>query len=273
MYHFDRNAFCYRTELRGNKLIKVGISRTNTLITLIGIRKAEIAGHQPPIEMVPALKTLRATVSQFDRIGDVGLYMWLCSLFPGETSSLEWPIVEFEKLFRRFKDAREHQTMALAWFLAGVSESAKVSKQRGLFADLAAETHLLLKQSQESSGLFRHASSRNSFSGWARSRIASFADQIFPIYALSRFSAVFGVEAGLQSAISCAERLCELQGTMGQWWWHYDALGGASDWTVSSVFRPPGWHGPDGSLRTKPCIRQELFRFDIQGAQLDIRAE
>src|SRR6185436_6781341 len=127
---------------------------------------------------------------------------------------------------RRFKDARERRTMELAWFLAGISESAGVSKEHRLLADVAAKTHLLLKENQESSGLFRHASSRNSLSGWMRSRIASFADQIFPIYALARFYGVFGDDAGLQSAISCAEKLCELQGLLGQWWWHYDAVEG-----------------------------------------------
>ena len=101
MYYFDRGSFCYRTELRGSELIKIGISRTNTLIALLGIRKAEIAGHQPPIEVVPAMKTLRATASQFDRIGDVGLNLWLSSMFPAETSPLDWSIFGFEKIFRQ----------------------------------------------------------------------------------------------------------------------------------------------------------------------------
>jgi len=67
---------------------------------------------------------------------------------------------------------------------------------------------------------------RNSVAGLFRSHIASFADQIYPIYALSRFSEVFGIETALDSALSCANRICELQGPLGQWWWHYDAVGG-----------------------------------------------
>ena len=48
----------------------------------------------------------------------------------------------------------------------------------------------------------------------------------FGLKVLDRAAAAFGDDAGLQSAISCAERLCELQGPLGQWWWHYDAVEG-----------------------------------------------
>ena len=72
MYHDDHRMFCYRTELQGDMLVKRGISRTNTLITLIGIRKTELAGFRSPMELGPALDVLAASVADFDSIGDIG---------------------------------------------------------------------------------------------------------------------------------------------------------------------------------------------------------
>ena len=58
--------------------------------------------------------------------------------------------------------------------------------------------------------------------GRLRAHVGCFADQVYPIQALSRLAVVTGDAAYLDSANSCAARICELQGEQGQWWWHYD---------------------------------------------------
>jgi hypothetical protein len=55
-----------------------------------------------------------------------------------------------------------------------------------------------------------------------RNHVASFADQVYPIQALSRYHAVFGDERALAAANRCADAICRLQGPEGEWWWHYD---------------------------------------------------
>jgi len=230
MYWGAQNAFCFRTRRRGNRISKIGISRTNTLITMIGIRRAQLAGFHPPIAVDSVISALRKSFSSFDKIGDVGLYLWLSAMYPFHDNPLAWPAEPIRSGLRSFRDAREHRTMELAWFLSGLAEVAdrKDLKQeiKEEIRDVAMRTSVLIRENQEASGLFRHMSSRDSVAGRLRSHIGSFADQIYPIYALSRFAEVFGLEEGIQSALSCANRVCELQGPKGQWWWHYEAVRG-----------------------------------------------
>jgi hypothetical protein len=54
------------------------------------------------------------------------------------------------------------------------------------------------------------------------SRFGTFADQIFPVYALSMFARAFQIEEPLESALACANSICALQGQLGQWWFLYD---------------------------------------------------
>jgi hypothetical protein len=58
--------------------------------------------------------------------------------------------------------------------------------------------------------------------GGARSHVACYADQVYPIFALSRFAAKHRDSAALQAALRCARRICKVMGPEGQWWWHYD---------------------------------------------------
>jgi hypothetical protein len=74
-------------------------------------------------------------------------------------------------------------------------------------------------------GIFGHTRKSTSI-GSLRGRIGNFADQVYPIYALSTFSRAFRSERGLDAAVECAKTICNLQGAYGQWWWHYDAATG-----------------------------------------------
>lgn len=68
-------------------------------------------------------------------------------------------------------------------------------------------------------------------------RVACFADQVYPILALSNYGAVFGDKQCVEYAAGAAEQICRLQGPLGQWWWHYDARGGkiCEEYPVFSV--------------------------------------
>jgi hypothetical protein len=226
MYLHDRRMFCYRTRLEGDVLVKNGFSKTNTLITLIGIRKAELAGYPPPVEIGPVFDMLHDTQTSLDSIGDIGLYLWLLSMYGAENFEPRNFRIELGSALERYQDARQNRTMELSWFLSGLSEAAIACPGMHAHSELAAKTFSLIKANQEASGLFRHLSQAGSLSGHLRSRIASFADQIYPIYAFSRFCEAYATESALVPAIACAQRICALQGTLGQWWWHYDVVKG-----------------------------------------------
>jgi hypothetical protein len=75
------------------------------------------------------------------------------------------------------------------------------------------------------SGLFPH------FPDWRRSmtlrrHVACFADQVYPIQALSNYYRFRGSQEVQDIVCRCGDRLCSLQGIDGQWWWHYDVRTG-----------------------------------------------
>jgi hypothetical protein len=45
---------------------------------------------------------------------------------------------------------------------------------------------------------------------------------IYPIQALAKYAAASGNGHALEIASRCARKVCSLQGSAGQWWWHYD---------------------------------------------------
>ena len=62
--------------------------------------------------------------------------------------------------------------------------------------------------------------------GILRGGVGSFADQVYPIYGISKFSQALGDEKALERALDCGLNICEAQGPLGQWWWHYDSSTG-----------------------------------------------
>lgn len=73
-------------------------------------------------------------------------------------------------------------------------------------------------------GLFqRH--NRNSIRELITKRIACFADQVYPIVALSTYGRVFDDKQSIDMAARAVEQICNYQGDLGQWQWHYDVPG------------------------------------------------
>ena len=60
----------------------------------------------------------------------------------------------------------------------------------------------------------------------ARGRIGSFADQVYPVYALTRFSQAYQDAWRTRTCAADWARPVPEQGSLGQWWWHYDSVKG-----------------------------------------------
>ena len=61
---------------------------------------------------------------------------------------------------------------------------------------------------------------------WYRAHVGSFADQVYPIQALTRLHASADDPEALEVASMVAAGICAVQGEGGQWWWHYDSRTG-----------------------------------------------
>ena len=128
--------------------------------------------------------------------------------------------------------------MELAWFLTGLAQAAGTSPRfAASLTDLATKTFHLLEENQGEHGLFGHLSTKKSLEGRLRGRIGSFADQVYPIFAMSKLAKAFDLEEPLGAALYCAKAICDAQGKWGQWWWLYDARRGSvsSRYPVYSV--------------------------------------
>jgi hypothetical protein len=108
----------------------------------------------------------------------------------------------------------DHATVEVAWTLAALSAlcDPALNDVRDRVADR------LLNTCGTTPTLFPH---RTDKSGW-RSHVTCFADQIYPIHALSMYAAAARNARALDAASAAGLHLCRLQGREGQWWWHYD---------------------------------------------------
>ena len=238
MFVAEKKLFCYRLLRTGQGLVCEGLSPRYTIMTLLGLHEIERTGARSPFDVPALYASFVQDTSWIRGAGDLGLLIWLTAACdPDEIDGLSRRF-DWETALDRYVDAREAKTMELAWLLAGLSHAglACPDKLSGL-RSLAFEAYRRLERNRGKSGLFGHQSTAKSVAGFFRGRIGSFADQIYPIYALAKFAIAFDQEAPARVALDCANAICEAQGELGQWWWLYDSQTGrvSSPYPVYSV--------------------------------------
>jgi hypothetical protein len=227
MFDERRQLFCDRLVRTESGLKKEGLSQRYTLMTLLGLRQGENFGLRNPFNVDAILNGLLEDTRWLDNIGDLGLLLWTCALVAPE---------RFEEVYRKFEVATvidrdplavDKFTMEMAWFLAGLAHGA-LAGQDGIpgIASLAERSFQIVCGNQGHNGIFGHRAWGTKSAGAIRGRLGSFADQVYPIYALSKFSSAFRHGEALGRAEACAETICSAQGPLGQWWWHYDSRTG-----------------------------------------------
>lgn len=227
MFDSEQGLFCFRLKQTEHGLVREGISLRYTIICLLGLHRFEASGGRAPINVCATLDKLLDQSDRITNAGDLGLLLWLCALVSSDHLSRASRILDLQSALRRYHDARQRRTMELAWFLSGL---AHATLARGAdipeLSELALRTYGLLKENQGENGLFGHLHTKSSFSGILRGRIGSFADQVYPIYALSKYSQAYDAPEAVKLALKCAEGISTAQGPLGQWWWHYDSVTG-----------------------------------------------
>lgn len=238
MFDAKRQLFCHRLVRTPGGLEREGISPRYTVMTLLGLKELEDAGQEHPFDLRRSYAALIADRSWIQGIGDLGLLIWVTAALEPERVADLFRIFDCRAALYRSPDAREARTMELAWFLGGLAHAAEASSELAdSLRDLCVESCRRLQLNQGKHGLFGHMGTKNSVAGRLRGRIGSFADQVYPIYALSKIATWFHMEEARKPAVDCASAICEAQGERGQWWWLYDARKGrvASHYPVYSV--------------------------------------
>ena len=227
MFDVTSQLFCDRMELGRSGLVRKGLSRRYTITALLGLHRAKAAGLNSPVDVKAVLDGLLQNTNWIGNLGDLGLLLWLCALDRPEALEEICSRLDIQGALTRFPEGREGSTSELAWFLSGLAHAAlALSPNRPKLTDLAVKTYESLSNNQGDHGIFGHLAVKKTLAGVLRGRIGSFADQVYPIYALTRFAQAYEVDAALQVARKCAEAICKVQGPLGQWWWHYDASTG-----------------------------------------------
>jgi hypothetical protein len=233
-----RGLFCYRLVQKSHGLVREGLSPRYTAMTLLGLHEFEENGGQSPFDAAALYRSLASDPGWIRSAGDLGLFLWVAAVFAPDTIHTLNERFSFEGALDHYVDAREGRTMELAWFLTGLAAAAeKSARLANAFTDLALKTYRRLKENQGGHGFFGHLHTRGSLAGSLRGAIGSFADQLYPIYAISKLAQAFQVDGVLGSALECAEAICRAQGNLGQWWWLYDSRSGrvSSRYPVYSV--------------------------------------
>lgn len=237
MYDGDRNGFCYRVRKTEQGIVCDGESLRYTIITLLGLKRYEQHLGPSPISIREAFNETVNKSASIEYSGDAGLLLWLTAMAAPERLDEVYSKLDIAKTWGSYRDASEGMTTELSWLLTGLCYAMLVGGRHlpGL-ADTAAQVYYRVKANFGGKGIFRHQHGK-SIIGALRGNIGCFADQVYPIYAFTRFAETHGSPEALEISRQCSDAICGLQGSHGQWWWYYDAKTGgiAGRYPVYSV--------------------------------------
>lgn len=227
MFDQHRQLFCYKLKKNESGMVQEGISQRYTMMTLLGLYRLEQSGKVSPFDSGRILEALFSDLSWIDNIGDLGLFLWLCSTVCPERLPEIGSKLDIADALVRYRGAKGGATMELAWFLTGICYWGLARPEKlAELKPVALETYQMLVKNQGERGFFGHLCTSRSLMGMIRGRIGSFADQVYPIYAFTQLFRAYEHEEAAKRALKCAVGICEVQGPLGQWWWHYDAVRG-----------------------------------------------
>ena len=190
--------------------IPEGESLRYTAIALLGLQYVEEEDQRRALSGRTAKETrdlLLAEAGSIQGIGDLALAVW-----SGAEAGAPESVAAAARLVELLHSTERVYTVELAWALTALSTLGDAEEAR------SAARRLLSARRSDRALFPRHAPP----AGGYRDHVGCFADQVYPIQALSRYASTTGDGEALEAAATCANCVCALQGAEGQWWWHYD---------------------------------------------------
>jgi hypothetical protein len=208
---------------------------TSTAICLIALSRAGIDPSAIGVDLAPTTDRVFDHCASRYR-GGLGLAAWMNAAWDGEPLGRVLAARGIP-CDAAGLGARSITTMETAWMLCGAAHEYARNRDEAagrLAAELQAE---LLSRYHDGNRLFRHAAATAPARHRVRKNVANFADQVYSVMALSFDRIARGDARSGEAAAACMDRLTELQGELGQWWWHYDPSAGrvAGHFPVYSV--------------------------------------
>jgi len=226
MYLPDEGIFCHR--LVGKKLAKEGKSLLYTFMVIIGLTKAKRMGLKSIFSPGRLFNNVWERSDTKESLGLLACILWAAALL--EKDCINKLLKQSEKLLSKYKTKKwQIPTMETAWLLCGVCEYLlKENNHKAIL--LGKKLFQILENAfKESSGLFSFTTKgrrKNFIKKRINENLGSFASQIYPIMALSKYYQVLHDDRALKIAQYCADTICKFQGPLGQWWWIYNVKKG-----------------------------------------------
>jgi len=227
---YDPESGLFRAKLveAGDGVQGVGRSFRYSGMAVIGLTAARQRGLGDaglPLEAIRA-QLVEGAQKGCDPL-DLALVLWAEALNEGESTGAV--LTKAEEEYERL--GRWHTGMSLSWTLAAVEHAARLGGPIGRAAERLAGgmARDLLRYQNPRTGLFRSRLlllTRDPVAALAERRVATFANQIYPIYALSLHASRTGDGRAAEAVHKCAEAVCAGQGEKGQWWWMADTKTG-----------------------------------------------
>jgi hypothetical protein len=277
MYVPEQKQFVFRFKKEGTEIIPQGLSLRYTAITLLGLSfesESVVEAILGPEEIEKIFDSINHNIHKVDNLGDTALCFWAANA---------WAIKDRKEIFNHLNsfqfDIKTAPLVELSWVLDALC-SEKEFEIQSVASGLAKR---IIKSFNPKSSLFPH--SLGDLSYGVRSHVTCFADAVYPIHALSHYHQQFNDQTTFATAIACADKICELQGKDGQWWWHYDYRTGTiiEGYPVYSVhqdamapmalFAVSMAGGPDYSSSIKRGLDWLAFSPEIQGTLVDEKAD
>ncbi len=219
---FDRASGLFVFRLRptpDGRFHTEGHSHRYTAITLLGLAgeprdlACEVLAGRSPQDVA---RGLLERAERLNNLGDVALTLWAARRL-----DVEGREVALQRLLALDPVSRPYPTVELAWALSALVAEDELEPAAALRSTVAQR----LMAACPTSGIYPHHVP-DSASPRLRRHVGCFADQVYPILALSHYAAVTGEPAALRVAERTAGRICAALGPAGQWWWHYDTRTG-----------------------------------------------
>ncbi len=201
----------------GARFQAVEPSPRNTAEVLKALYRMRSLGCPLPLEPQPLLETLVEEYLEGLGYEDVALIIWADALGDRLYVHKLW-----EALRERLPD-KASETMELSWTLSALCQlHHQIDQTRESVEGFAEQLYARITRNQsQRTGLFGGSSGPRNWP-WRRDNTASLSSQTYAIQAMALYGQTFGVCEALERARRCADAICSLQGTSGQWWWTYD---------------------------------------------------
>jgi hypothetical protein len=266
-YLFDekKRLFYRRVRWSEQRVLREETSRKHSLIAALGLQVLMGSEGALAFDTSAIRDAILEDISWVGGAEDLGLLTWFTAVCAPERLPELLDSFDFARVLETSIDGRQHRTRALAYFLAGIAHAKNRGRADSDLVDAAAGAYRLLLANQAASGLFRHVASPGPFRETASRWHGTFADQMYPIYALTTFARAFEIEEPLGPALYCANAVCALQGPMGQWWFLYDSRKGSVAARYPVLCAQQDGTAPLALLALEKASGQKFWKFVEKG--------